>query len=120
MAFNYQNNPDAFNEEAFVEAYLEECFDNCEFIVGDIAAGLLRLKGFNNDPQSENYLGKMNEYLTYSCVIGSPYYVLQRIKSEDEYNKLSQNEKLSETDTNGFVITPLVKENFDKETLELK
>ncbi|MCR5350357.1 MAG: DUF1027 domain-containing protein [Acholeplasmatales bacterium] len=111
---------DAFNEEAFIEAYLEECFDDCTYIIGDIAAGLLRLKGFNNNPNSDNFYGNMTEYLTHSCVIGSPYYVLQRIKSEDEYNKLSKNEKASETDTTGFVITPLVKENYDKETLELK
>jgi len=115
-----RNFRDAFNEEAFVEAYLEECFDNDSYIVGDIAAGLLRLKGFNNNPNSENYFGHIDKYLTFSCVVGSPYYVLERIKNENEYDKLASNPKLHETITDGFIITPLTKENFDKESLELE
>lgn len=113
-----RNFRDAFNEEAFCEAYLEECFDNDLYIVGDISAGLLRLKGFNNDPKSPNYYGFIDDYLEVSCVIGSPYYVLKRIK-ESDYDKLKDNEKLSKTDESGFVINTLEKENFDKESLVL-
>ena len=115
-----RNFRDAFNEEAFCEAYLEECFDNDTYIIGDIAAGLLRLKGFNTDPNSESFYGNMGEYLTHSCVIGSPYYVLERIKNEEEFKKIEKDPKRSETLTDGFLITPIQKENFDKETLELK
>lgn len=118
--YHLKNNfRDAFNEEAFCEAYLEECFDNDSYIVGDIAAGILRLKGFNNDPKSPNYYGFIDDYLEISCVVGSPYYVLRRI-SEAEYNKIKDNPKLSDTDTSGFVINELVKESFDKESLVLE
>ena len=118
--YHLKNNfRDAFNEEAFCEAYLEECFDNDSYIVGDIAAGILRLKGFNNDPKSPNYYGFIDDYLEISCVVGSPYYVLRRI-SEAEYNKIKDIPKLSDTDTSGFVINELVKESFDKESLVLE
>ncbi len=115
-----RNFRDAFNEEAFCEAYLEECFDNDAYIIGDIAAGLLRLKGFNLDPNSDAFYGNMEEYLTHSCVVGSPYYLLERIKTEEEFEKIEKDPKRSETSTEGFLITPLEKENFDKDTLELK
>ena len=118
--YHLKNNfRDAFNEEAFCEAYLEECFDNDSYIVGDIAAGILRLKGFNNDPKSPNYYGFIDDYLEISCVVGSPYYVLRRI-TEAEYDKIKDNPKLTETDTSGFVINELTKESFDKESLVLE
>jgi uncharacterized protein YutD len=118
--YHLKNNfRDAFNEEAFCECYLEECFDNCSYIVGDIAAGLLRLKGFNNDPKSPNYFGFIDDYLEISTVVGSPYYILRRL-TENEYNKIKDNPKLSETDTSGFVINELVKESFDKDSLGLE
>ncbi len=118
--YHLKNNfRDAFNEEAFCEAYLEECFDNDSYIVGDIAAGILRLKGFNNDPKSPNYFGFIDDYLEVSCVVGSPYYVLRRL-TENEYNKIKDNPKLTETDESGFVINELTKESFDKESLVLE
>ena len=118
--YHLKNNfRDAFNEEAFCECYLEECFDNDSYIVGDIAAGNLRLKGFNNDPKSPNYYGFIDDYLEISCVIGSPYYVLRRL-TEAEYNKIKDNPKLTETDTSGFVINEIVKESFDKDALVLE
>ena len=118
--YHLKNNfRDAFNEEAFCESYLEECFDNDSYIVGDIAAGILRLKGFNNDPKSPNYYGFIDDYLEISTVIGSPYFILRRI-TEDENNKIQDNPKLSETDTSGFLSNELVKESFDKESLVLE
>lgn len=109
---------DAFDENQFVEKYIEECFDNDSYIVGDITAGILRLKGFNNDPKSPNYFGLIDKYLNDSCVIGSPYFILKRI-TENEYNVLLNDNDKNQTKTNGFVITPIEKENFDKESLVL-
>ena len=116
LVHNFRN---AFDEAAFCDKYFEEVFDNDSYIVGDIAAGILRLKGFNNDPKAKNYYGFIEDYLEVSCVIGSPYYILKRL-TEDEYDKLSMDKEASSTDESGFVINPLVKENFDKESLQLK
>ena len=113
-----RNFRDAFNEELFIEKYLEECFDKDSYIVGDISAGILRLKGFDDDPKSKNYFGFIDDYLNNSCVIGSPYFILRRI-NENEYESLLKESDKSATLTDGFVITPLVKENFDKESLSL-
>ena len=50
-----KNIRDAYNEDKFNEAYLEEYFDSYEYIVGDIASEKLRLKGFSQNPNNPNY-----------------------------------------------------------------
>ena len=57
---------DAFRLDVFEEKYIEECFDKYIYIVGDISAGILRLKGFDTNPKSKNYYGK--EGVSVSCV----------------------------------------------------
>lgn len=118
---NYKLNSnyrDAFVLEAFEEKYIEECFDRYTYIVGDISSGILRLKGFDTNPKSKNYFGYIENYLETSCAMGCPYYVLKRIKNEEEFQKEISNKE--EVKTLGFVIHPIVKESYDKETLELE
>lgn len=118
---NYKLNSnyrDAFVLEAFEEKYIEECFDRYTYIVGDISSGILRLKGFDTNPKSKNYFGYIENYLETSCAMGCPYYVLKRIKNEEEFQKEISNKE--EVKTAGFVIHPIVKESYDKETLELE
>ena len=74
-----KNYRDAFQLEAFVDKYIEECFDKYPYIVGDISAGILRSKGFDADPKSDNYYGYIDDYLELSCAFGCPFYVLKRI-----------------------------------------
>ncbi len=108
----------AFNEEVFLEKYIEECFDKYLYIVGDISSGILRLKGFDTDPKSKNYFGFIEDYLQTSCAFGCPYYVLKRIKTTQEYDKL-MNDK-TEYSFGEVLIQTIKKENFDKESLILK
>ena len=112
------NYRDAFRLEAFEEKYIEECFDKYLYIVGDISSGILRLKGFDNNPKSKNYYGFIEDYLELSCAMGCPYYVLKRIQSDKEYQEELSNPK--EPNTDGFVIHSLTKENFDKENIVLE
>ena len=64
--FQLQRNfRDSFNEEAFIEKYIEECMDRYLYIVGDISSGILRLKGFDDNPKSKNYYGFIDNYLGY-------------------------------------------------------
>ena len=108
---------DAFRLDVFEEKYIEECFDKYIYIVGDISAGILRLKGFDTNPKSKNYFGLINDYLETACAIGCPYYILKRIQSENEYQK--ELAKPTQPKTEGFLINTLVKESFDKESITL-
>lgn len=113
-----KNYRDAFVLDAFNDKYIEECMDKYPYIVGDISSNILRLKGFDNDPNSKNYYKNIDEYLKTSCALGCPYYVLYRLKSEEQYQKLPQEKKKVITNQ-GFEVTPIEKENFDKESLVL-
>ena len=113
-----KNVKEAFNLDAFVDKYLEECFDKDLYIVGDISSEILRLRGFNTDPKSDSYFGFIEDYVEVSCAFGCPYYILKRIKTEEEYHKLEAKEV--DTTDDRITITPMVKENFDKESLVLK
>lgn len=113
-----KNVKDAFNVETFVEKYLEEYFDKYLYIVGDISSEVLRLKGFDTDPKSENYFGFIEDYVEVSCAFGCPYYVLKRIRSQEEWQKLENKEV--DTSDDRITITPMTKENFDKDSLVLK
>ena len=112
---NFRN---AFRLDVFEEKYIEECFDKYIYIVGDISSGILRLKGFDTNPKSKNYFGLINDYLESSCAIGCPYYILKRIQSDNEYQK--ELSKPTQPKTEGFIINPLVKESFDKESISLE
>lgn len=119
--FFLENNfRDAFKEEAFLEKYLEEIFDKDLYIVGDISDGILRLKGFDTDPKSESHYSNLSKYLETSTVIGCPYFVLKRIRTQEEFEKLEKNQNKIKTDESGFVINNITKENFDKESLVLQ
>ena len=115
-----KNYREAFNLEAFQSKYLEEYFDKNMYIVGDISSEILRLKGFNTDPKSDNYYGFIEDYLEISCAFGCPYYVLKRIKNEAEYRRLEKEGKPVDTEDDRITIHPMTKENFDKESLVLK
>lgn len=112
------NHRDAFDKVAFCEKYIEECMDKYEYIVGDISSGVLRLKGFDTNPKSKSYYGFIEDYLEVSCVFGCAYYILKRIKTEEEFEKLRNDKTVFEFEQ--INITPIQKENFDKESLTLK
>ncbi len=112
------NYRDAFRLEEFEEKYIEECFDKYLYIVGDLSSGILRLKGFDNNPNSKSYFGIIDSYLKLSCAMGCPYFVLKRIQSDKEYQEELSNPSKPKTD--GFKINSLVKESFDKDSLILE
>lgn len=118
--FHLQKNyKEAFALEEFESKYIEECLDKYLYIVGDLSSNILRLKGFDNDPNSPSYIKNVDDYLEFSCAYGCPYYVLRRVTNEESYNRLPEHKKKVNTEAR-FSITPIVKENFDKESLVLK
>mgnify|MGYP004457297327 CR=1 FL=1 len=115
-----ENYRDAFDLEMFVSKYIEECFDRYPYLVGDISSGILRLKGFENNPKSDSYIGNVRGYLETSCSFGCPYYIIKRVKSDAEYENLENAEKNKKPIEEKPLITPIIKESFDKESLILK
>ncbi len=114
-----RNYRDAFNLEMFQEKYIEECFDKYQYIFGDFSANILRLKGFDDNPNSNNYYKNIDKFIEDSCAFGSPYFVLSRIHSENEFKALEKNDTDPITTDSRFDITSIKKENFDKESLVL-
>lgn len=117
MFFLEKNYRDAWNETDFISKYIEECYDKYPYLVGDISSGILRLKGFNNDPKGPDYIGNIDDYLESSCALGCAYYLLKRIKNEDECQKYMNKETKTDSDIH---ITPIQKVAFDKDTLVLE
>ena len=69
-----KNYRDAFETKAFTERYVKY-FDQYPYIVGDISADKLRLKGFNSNNEK-----KIFDYLMESATPNAPYFILKRIK----------------------------------------
>jgi len=78
-----KNHKEAFDLLKFTERYVDVAFDRYTYLVGDIAAGLLRIKGFNSDPKSPNGYKRIPDYLNESCNMNCAHFILKRLKQED-------------------------------------
>ena len=72
---------DAFEEEEFL-AKCTDYFDDYDYIVGDIAYGKLRLKGFY-DPKNKkvkkiNNYKDVNEYLKNNCAVDCRHFIVKK------------------------------------------
>ena len=88
-----KNERDAFVLDVFEKRYLPEYFEKYTYLVGDLADEILRLKGFSLDPKSQNYFHYIPEYITEACAYNCKYYVLKRIKNNQQVNNNNQNKK---------------------------
>ncbi|CCV63686.1 conserved hypothetical protein (DUF1027) [Alteracholeplasma palmae J233] len=86
-----KDHKEAFNLEQFEEKYVDVAFDRYVYLVGDVAAGILRIKGFSQDPKGTNGYKKIPDYLNESCNRNCAYFILKRTKEN-----LKQNEELSD------------------------
>ena len=79
------NYKDAFEEEEFLSKCTDYFYDH-DYIVGDIAYGKLRLKGFyhekNKKVKSINNYKFLDKYLKNNCAVDCKYFVLQKERSE--------------------------------------
>ncbi|MCF7932474.1 MAG: YutD family protein [Acholeplasmataceae bacterium] len=78
-----KNHREGFDLVKFHERYVDVTFDKFTYIVGDMSSGLLRLKGFNQDPKSTNGFKRIPDYLNESCNMNCPYFVIKRVKDTD-------------------------------------
>ena len=78
-----KNYKDAFNEEVFKESFTE-FFEKYDYVVGDIAYGKIRLKGFydrnNKNVKSYNNYDNVSKYLEDDCAYDCGYYIIKKIK----------------------------------------
>ena len=81
------NYRDAFQEEEFLGRYTDYFYDY-DYVVGDIAYGKLRLKGFydskNKKCREINDYNNLEEYLKENCAVDCKYFVLKKVVKEDE------------------------------------
>lgn len=75
-----KNYRDAFNIVQFHETYIKEVYDKYVYIVGDVSANILRLKGFSANHKSENSYKKIPDYINESCNYNCAFFVLKRVK----------------------------------------
>ena len=77
-----KNYKDAFNQEEFSEKYTDYFYDY-DYIVGDIAYGKLRLKGFydkkNKKVNKINNYKNVNQYLKSNCANDCKHFILKKI-----------------------------------------
>lgn len=76
-----ENYRDAFNEEEFLSK-CTDYFKDYDYIVGDIAYGKLRLKGFNKKDNKLyndiNNFDKVEDYIKDNCAYGCKYFILEK------------------------------------------
>lgn len=78
-----KNYKDALNVEELSEK-LTDYFDDFDYIVGDIAYGKLRLKGFNSKTNKNfkaiNDVDKVEDYINNACAYGCKWFMISEIK----------------------------------------
>jgi len=73
---------EAFNEEEFISK-CTDYFNDYDYIVGDIAYGKLRLKGFYNEKSKKvkeiNNFKNLDKYLKNYCANDCKYFIVKKI-----------------------------------------
>lgn len=76
---DYKN---AFDKDEFISHYTDYFYDY-DYIVGDIAYGKLRLKGFydpkNKKVKNINNYNNVSKYLEEDCAVDCKYYIIKKI-----------------------------------------
>ena len=76
-----KNHKDAYDSEEFINKYTDYFYDY-DYIVGDIAYGKLRLKGFydskNKKAKNINNFNNLDNYLKRYCAVDCKYFVLKK------------------------------------------
>lgn len=77
------NYKDAFNEEEFLSKCTDYFYDY-DYIVGDIAYGKLRLKGFYDEKSKKvnkiNNYRDLDKYLKNNCALDCKYFIIKKCK----------------------------------------
>ncbi len=81
-----KNYKDGFDREEFISKYTDYFYDY-DYIVGDIAYGKLRLKGFYDEKNKKvnkiNNYKNLDKYLKINCAPDCKYFILKQIKKNN-------------------------------------
>ena len=73
---------DGFDREEFINRFTDYFYDY-DYIVGDIAYGKLRLKGFYDEKSKKvnkiNNYKNLNSYLKNNCAVDCKYFILKKM-----------------------------------------
>ena len=76
-----KNYKDAYNEEDFLSKCTDYFYDY-DYIIGDIAYGKLRLKGFYDDKNKKvkkiNNFNNIDKYLEKNCARDCKYFIIKK------------------------------------------
>jgi len=86
-----KNYRDAFDLEMFLARYVDVAYDKYTYLVGDLSATILRIKGFSSDPKSVNGYKKIPDYLSESCNVNCAYFILKRVKENKDTAEVLSN-----------------------------
>lgn len=85
-----KNYKDGFDKEEFTSKYTDYFYDY-DYVVGDIAYGKLRLKGFYDEKNKKvnkiNNFKDLDKYLKDYCAPDCKYFVLKQIKKSKKNDK---------------------------------
>ncbi len=80
-----KNYKDAYSEEEFTNRYTDYFYDY-DYIVGDIAYGKLRLKGFYDEKNKKankiNNFKFVDNYLKNNCANDCKYFILKKVNKD--------------------------------------
>lgn len=88
-----KNYKDAFDIVKFNEKYIDDLFDKYQYIVGDISASILRLRGFSEEDKGPQSYKKIPDYLNESCNMNTAYFILKRGTEEIEEGLLEKEDE---------------------------
>ena len=79
---DYKN---AFDKDEFISHYTDYFYDY-DYLVGDIAYGKLRLKGFydskNKKAKKINSYDNVDKYIEEDCAVDCRHYILKKMENE--------------------------------------
>ncbi|XJS11450.1 YutD family protein [Aerococcaceae bacterium WGS1372] len=90
VVVNYR---EGFQLEEFKNRY-QEFFEKFDFIVGDWASDMLRLRGFyqigTRKVPRDQQIDFLDDYLKEYCNFGAAYFVLGKVEALDKYQKMKK------------------------------
>ncbi len=87
---------DGFDKEEFTNKYTDYFYDY-DYIVGDIAYGKLRLKGFYDEKSKKvnkiNNFKDVDTYLSKNCAVDCRYFILKKVDTNSVKPKVNNHKK---------------------------
>ena len=82
-----KNYKDAFDKDEFINKYTDYFYDY-DYIVGDIAYGKLRLKGFYDEKNKKvnkiNNYKDVSTYIKNNCAVDCKHFILKKITNDNK------------------------------------